>query len=208
MILIGQYDSPFVRRVGIALRLLQIPFEHRPWSVWGDAAQIAEYNPLRRVPTLLLDDGGVVVESFSILDAIDELVGPERALLPSSGPLRRDGLRIAGLSTGICDKAVSLLYASLELMVPSKTWTERCTQQILDTFAVLEAERAAKSTSYWLGASISHADIACACAFRFTGDAHPGVLDSSRFPSLAAHWQHCEARPEFREIYLPITNNV
>ena len=37
MILIGQYDSPFVRRVGIALRRYQLPFEHRPWSVWGDA---------------------------------------------------------------------------------------------------------------------------------------------------------------------------
>ncbi|HEX2669966.1 MAG TPA: glutathione S-transferase N-terminal domain-containing protein, partial [Polyangiaceae bacterium] len=57
MILIGQYDSPFVRRVGIALRHYGLSFEHRPWSVWGNAAQIAQHNPLRRVPTLLLDDG-------------------------------------------------------------------------------------------------------------------------------------------------------
>src|SRR5450432_175433 len=115
MILIGQYDSPFVRRVGIALRLCEVPFEHRPWSVWGNADQIAAYNPLRRVPTVLLDDGSVLIESFCILDAVDELVGPERALLPASGPLRRDGLRIASLSTGICDKAVSLLWSALEL---------------------------------------------------------------------------------------------
>ena len=37
MILIGQYDSPFVRRVAIALRLYDLPFEHRPWSTFGDA---------------------------------------------------------------------------------------------------------------------------------------------------------------------------
>jgi glutathione S-transferase len=55
MFLIGQYDSPFVRRVAIALRLYGLPFEHRPWSTFGDADKIAPYNPLRRVPTLVLD---------------------------------------------------------------------------------------------------------------------------------------------------------
>ena len=41
MILIGQYDSPFVRRVAIALRLYGMPFEHRPWSTFGDADLVA-----------------------------------------------------------------------------------------------------------------------------------------------------------------------
>src|SRR5260370_40707712 len=50
MILIGQYDSPFVRRVAIALRLYGLPFEHRPWSTFGDGDKIAPYNPLRRGP--------------------------------------------------------------------------------------------------------------------------------------------------------------
>ena len=54
MILIGQFDSPFVRRVGVALTLYGMAFEHRPWSVFGDAEAIAAYNPLRRVPTLVL----------------------------------------------------------------------------------------------------------------------------------------------------------
>ena len=208
MILVGQYDSPFVRRVAIALVHCGVPFEHRPWSVWGNAAQLAELNPLIRVPTLLLDDGSVLVESFSILDTIDELVGPERALLPASGPTRRDGLRLTSLATGICDKAVSLLYSSINLMTPSKTWTERCKQQILATFGVLETERAARSSRFWLGASLSHADIAFACAFRFTSEAHPGLFDLSQFAALSAHAEVCEALPEFRAIYLPITNNL
>jgi glutathione S-transferase len=57
MFLIGQYDSPFVRRVAIAMRLYGIKFEHKPWSTFGDAEKIAPYNPLRRVPTLVLDSG-------------------------------------------------------------------------------------------------------------------------------------------------------
>jgi glutathione S-transferase len=52
--------------VAIALRLYQIRFEHRPWSVFGDAERIAEYNPLVRVPTLVLDDGDVLIESAAI----------------------------------------------------------------------------------------------------------------------------------------------
>jgi glutathione S-transferase len=208
MILIGQYDSPFVRRVAIALRHCQVPFEHRPWSVWGNADQIAPYNPLRRVPTLVFEDGSVLVESFSILDAIDELVGPQRALLPRSGPLRRNGQRVAALCTGICDKAVSLLYSSLDLMVPSQVWTARCAQQISDTFGVLERERAAQSSRYWLGDSLSHADIALGCAFRFVSDAHAALFDVSQHQHLSALATQCEALAEFREIYLPITNNL
>ena len=60
MILIGQFDSPFVRRVAITMRLYGIVFEHRPWSTFGDAERIAAYNPLRRVPTLVLVVAGVV----------------------------------------------------------------------------------------------------------------------------------------------------
>ena len=89
MILIGMYDSPFVRRVAIALTLYGFEFEHRPWSVFRDAEMIAPYNPLFRVPTLVLDDGEVLIESAAILDALDQMVGPERAMAPASGAARR-----------------------------------------------------------------------------------------------------------------------
>ena len=67
MFLIGRYDSPFVRRVAVACGLRH-PFEHRPWSTFGDADKIAPYNPLRRVPTLVLDNGEALIESATILD--------------------------------------------------------------------------------------------------------------------------------------------
>ncbi|WP_371747445.1 glutathione S-transferase N-terminal domain-containing protein [Caballeronia sp. Sq4a] len=49
MILIGQYDSPYVRRVAIALTLYDMAFEHRPWSVFGDADKIAPFNRKRSI---------------------------------------------------------------------------------------------------------------------------------------------------------------
>ena len=149
MFLIGQYDSPFVRRTAIALKLYGIPFEHRPWSTFGDADKIAPYNPLLRVPVLVLDGGEALVDSAVILDHLDETVGPERAMLARSGPARRKQLRTIALATGLGDKAVSLIY-----------------ERVL----------------------------------RFTGEAHPHLIDAQRYPELVRHAAQCEALPVFQEI--------
>jgi glutathione S-transferase len=208
MILIGQYDSPFVRRVGIALHRYGLPFEHRSWSVWKDAEAIAQFNPLRRVPTLVLDDGTALLESASILEELDEMVGPERALLPRGGPMRREGLRISALATGTADKAVSLLYEPLLRDQPSATWMERCRLQIADGLGALEADRVRRETDWWLGDALTHADVAVGCLLRFTSEAHPGLFDDRRHPRLAAHAARCEELEDFRAVGQPIVNNL
>lgn len=205
MLLIGQFDSPFVRRVGIALELYAIPYEHRPWSVWRDAEAIAAYNPLRRVPTLVRDDGEVLLESSAILDALDERVGPERALLPRQGDVRRDGLRVIALATGLGDKAVSLFYEQRLHPEASDKWVARCHAQIGGVLEALEADRARRATPHWLGAALSHADIAVACVLRFLTESHPGAFELSAFPALAAHSAACESLSVFRKISQPFT---
>jgi glutathione S-transferase len=204
MILIGQYDSPFVRRVAVALRFYDLPFEHRPWSTFGDADKIAPFNPLRRVPTLVLDGGEALIESTAILDYLDELVGPEKAMIALRGPQRRHALKICALATGLGDKAVSLVYERVLRKDALKLWVERCEAQIGGVLEVMEAERAAIVTPYWFGERIGHADIAVACVLRFTGEAHPQLFDSARYPALAAHAARCEALPAFQEIVQPL----
>ncbi len=205
MILIGQYDSPFVRRVAIALRLYGLSFEHRPWSTFGDADKIAPYNPLRRVPTLVLGSGEALIESTAILDYLDDLVGPEDAMIAARGPGRYRGLKICALASGLADKAVSLLYERVLRKDQSKIWVERCHAQIGGVLDVLEKERAAVATPFWFGTRIGHADIAVACVLRFTTEAHPQLFDAARHPALAAHAARCEALPPFREIVQPLS---
>lgn len=200
MILIGQYDSPFVRRVGIALRLYDIPFEHRPWSTFGDAEKIRPLNPLLRVPTLVLDDGEVLIESHAILDHLDSLAPAERRMFPAQEPARQRALKIAALATGLGDKAVSLFYEKRMHREVSETWVERCRAQIRDTLAALEADRAARASTWWFGERIGHADIAVAVVLRFLTDAHPGLVALDACPILAAHAARMEALPAFREI--------
>jgi glutathione S-transferase len=204
MLLIGQYDSPFVRRVAIALRLYDLPFEHRPWSTFGEGDQIAPYNPLRRVPTLVLDGGEALIESTAILDYLDELVGPEKAMIAPRGPERRHALKICALATGLGDKAVSLVYERVLRKDALRLWVERCEAQIGGVIEVLEAERAAIATPFWFGDRIGHADIAVACVLRLTGEAHPQLFASARYPALAAHAARCEALPVFQEIVQPL----
>lgn len=198
MFLIGQYDSPFVRRVGIALKLYDVAFEQKPWSTFSDADKIAPFNPLRRVPTLVLDSGEVLIESAAILDYLDEEAGPERAMIADHGPDRRRALQVCALATGLADKAVILFYEGVLHKEKSDVWVARCKAQIADVLDVLERDRAARTTPWWFGEAIGHADIAVACALRFLRDVHPPLFGDH--PALLAHAERCEALPVFVEI--------
>jgi glutathione S-transferase len=157
------------------------------------------------VPTLVLSDGETLIESTIILDYLDELVGPEKAMIAAGGPERRHALKICALATGLADKAVSLLYERvLRKDQYSKIWVERCQAQIGGVLDVLEKERAGVASPFWSGVKISHADIAVACVLRFTGEAHPRLVDPAAHPALADHAERCEAMPVFQEIVQPL----
>ncbi len=110
MILIGQYDSPYVRRVAISLHVLGLPFERQGLSVFADADAMRTINPLGRVPSLVLDDGEVLIDSGAILDHLDEVMGRAKALMPASGSERRHAMQIVAIATGAIDKAMAIGY--------------------------------------------------------------------------------------------------
>jgi glutathione S-transferase len=199
--LIGQYDSPFVRRVAVAMRLHGLEYRHLPWSTFGDADRLAEYTPLMRVPVLLLQDGPPLIESEAILEHVDMLAG--RKLIPEVDLARRRARYIAALATGLADKAVALVYERVLHDAPSPVWMSRCERQIRATLDVLEAESAARSTLFWFGTTPGHADIAVACALRFVAEAHPGNGVAAGWPSLVEHAASCEALDAFRAVTQP-----
>jgi glutathione S-transferase len=205
MILIGQFDSPFVRRVGLALEIYGFAYEHRPWSVFGDAGRIALIHPLIRVPTLVWNDGVALGETFAILDALDERAGPERSLLPPLGDARRRGLRVCALAAGACDKLVSLVYEERIHQRATADWVARCVKQVSGALDALEADRTASSGAWWLGEAISHADIAVATMWRFLSETQSSRFGQGRWPALERLSETCEARPDFHKIRQPYT---
>lgn len=196
MILIGQYDSPFVRRVGIALTLYGLAFEHCPWSVFSDAQAIRALNPMMRVPTLVLDDSTVLTDSHMMLDYLD--AGKASPLFPFAEPARHRALRIATLGCGLAEKAVSLFYERRLHDKTSPVWEARCCEQVTSVLTALEGER--PDTPWWFGDSMGHADIAVACALRFATEAHPGLIDLADYPKLALHATKAEALPVFQAV--------
>lgn len=200
MILIGQFDSPFVRRVGIALTLYGKPFEHRPWSAMRDADKMRSVTPLMRVPTLVLDDGTALCDSSAILDYLDNTVPVDVRLTPATEPQRHRVLRVAALACGAGDKAVSLFYEKRLHERVSDAWVARCSEQVRETFALLERERAAAPGPWWFGERIGNADITLAAVFRFIAEAHPGLLAVDALPAIATHAARCEALPAFQVI--------
>ncbi len=203
MILIGQYDSSFVRRCAIAMRIYNLNFEHKPWSTFGDADKIRAYNPLTRVPTLVLENGDVLNDSYSIIDYIDSLAPHGKLLMPKMQPERHQVMAVMSLATGLADKVVALFYEKVLHDQPSEKYIARCRTQISETIAALESDRARRADDYWFGDRITHADIAAACAIQHLGASHPDIAEGAKTPALDAHCAKMEAMPVFKEIFQP-----
>ncbi|MDP9141549.1 MAG: glutathione S-transferase family protein [Pseudomonadota bacterium] len=201
MILIGMFDSPFVRRVAVSMKLLDLPFEHRNWSVGKDQAEIRLYNPLGRVPTLVLDDGESLAESFAILDYLDQTVGAAKALLPVSGRERRDALQLMALASGAAEKGVTQLYEGI--FRPAKKrhepWVERCAEQMHGSLQLLE-QHCAKAAGWLVGGQMTQADVTGVTAYTFLHEALG--FGATLYPALHGLAQRCETLPAFADTHV------
>lgn len=197
MILVGRYLSPFTRRCAVAMRLLGLEYTHNPLATSTDREAIRAVNPLARVPALILDDGEVLIDSAAILDYLDELAGPDRALMPPKGEPRRRAWRFVALATGACDKTVSAFYELTRRPDDKKhmPWVEDCTKQVVDGLAEIEA---AAGDGWLVGDRITQADISTVCALEFIRKVHPQAL-SQGFPRLDALSARAHELPAFAE---------
>jgi glutathione S-transferase len=204
MILVGQYDSPYVRRVAISLHLLGIPFQRDPRSVFADADAMRGINPLGRIPSLILDDGEVLIDSAAILDHLDEQVGAGRALLPARGPDRRRALKIVVMATGAIDKVGACVYERL-LRPPERIyqpWIDRCATQLASALDALEATT---PVGGWVlgGAGPTQADVTVGCMIGHLHLRMADVLPANTFtaehhPRMTRLSGDLEGLPAFR----------
>lgn len=202
MILIGMFDSPFVRRVAVSMDLLGVPYEHRNWSVGKDFDRIREYNPVGRVPTLVLDSGEALIESAAILDYLDEQAGPSRRLLPSGGEARRQSLRIMSFAIGAAEKGVAQIYEGAWRPEEKRhqPWVDRCNEQMHG--ALGEIEKICATAQPWLiGTKLSQADITVVCVATFLSDTVG--FGTHHYPALSKLVECCEAMPEFKAVRVP-----
>ncbi len=204
MKLFGSFVSPFVRRVAVSLNQLGIAYESVPLATSKEPDEVRKYNPLTRVPALMLDSGETLIESWAILDEIDQMVGSERALIPTSNPARRQVLQLVSVGTGAAEKTVWAYY-ELGKRPEEKVhqpWLEQNEGQVLAGYAHLEEKLKASGADALFrdGAGLNQAGITCAVAYRFTEFVRPNLDLKGTAPTLAAFSEICEATDDFKKV--------
>jgi glutathione S-transferase len=197
MKLIGMLDSPYVRRVAISLELLGLRFEHQSLSVFRTFDQFHNINPVVKAPTLVCDDGAVLMDSTLIIEYAQALARP-RSLLPSTLQELQQTLRVVGLALAACEKSVQIFYER-SLRPPEKLhepWVTRVTSQLLAAYGALEAELTQRPLAV-TSATITQAGVTAAVAWHFTQQMLPEVVPAANFPALVSFSAKAEALPEF-----------
>lgn len=200
MILVGRFGSPFVRRVAITLRLYGIEHEHRALSSAGeDRPKLQAINPLARVPALITDDGETLVDSATILDYLDRLVGPEQALTPADGDARTKVMALLGLVTGAVEKSISAYY-EMNKRPEEKwhhPWLDTLLEQSKDGF---EAVDKAAASPWLLGDKMTQADVSTVAFWEFALlRTRPEGAPAMNCPNITAIADRANALPAFLE---------
>ncbi len=197
MELVGMLDSPYVRRVAISLQLLDIPFVHRPLSVFSTFDAFSLINPVVKAPTLVCDDGQTLMDSTLIIDHVESVAS--RSLMPTDRHDRQRALRIIGLALAACEKTVQIVYEH-GLRPPEKMhapWLRRVEAQLAAAYLELEVEMT-RSALAVDSTAIDQAGITTAVAWHFTQQMLPAEVDPQRHPRLAAHSAAAEQLAAFK----------
>jgi len=198
MQLIGMLNSPYVRRVAVSLQLLGLPFEHRSVSVFSTFEQFRRINPVVKAPSLVCDDGTVLMDSTLILEYAENLAGPRKSLMPVGISERRQALRVIGLALAACEKSIQIIYER-NLRPAEKLhqpWISRVTGQLLAAYNALESEVLREPLAI-AGEPINQAGITAAVAWHFTQMTLPEVVPELDFPALQRFSAEAEQLPEF-----------
>jgi len=199
MILVGQYDSPFVRRVAVALHHYGLRFERRVLSVFKDFDAMLDVNPLGKVPSLVLDDGEVLFDSRAIIDYLDGSATADKRLAPVEEPHRRRVLKIEVVGIGLAEKVYErgLEYSRRAPGTSDPAWRARLERQIVSATNWLETQAPAP---WFHGPAFSRADLAVAVAMQYLARVVPELDRADTLPNLHAHRARCETLEAFAAV--------
>ncbi len=203
MILTGLYDSPFARRVALALHVHGVAFERQALSVFGDFDAVMRANPLGRAPALTLDDGRIISDSRAIIEWIEDPAADfgGSMLAPDNAAARFEMLEVEGLAIGLADKGVARSAENRRpAQLQDREWILRLEKQMSSGLDWLERWADRRSTS----GEPDRADLAAVCAATYLAQKWPGVFDADARPALEHYRAGWEARAPFTEAPFPV----
>jgi glutathione S-transferase len=190
MKLIGSKTSPYVRKVRVILAEKSVDLEFIEENVWSPDTKVTAFNPLTKVPTLILDDGEPLYDSHVIAEYLDTL--PGATFLPKDARARALVRRDEALGDGIADAGILCrLERQRDPARQDPAWIARQMGKV--EAGIRAVSRVAASRK---GAPMTLGDIACACALLWVGFRMP-ELAWRKDPALKAWIEPIENRPSF-----------
>ena len=194
--LISATPSPYARKVRIALIEKGLPFELLTEVPWHGSTATPRYNPLEKLPVLLLEDGSSVYESSYILQYL-ELKHPQVPLVPADPDGWLAARRLEVLCDGICDAVVLSLFEKMRPAGGSSEWLARQRRKINGGVAAMAA---LVGTREWaVGDTFGLGDIAVGTALGYLLVRFKDMEWRALYPNLAAYSERIEQRPSFRQ---------
>jgi len=163
--LIATTTSPYGRKVRIALAEKKFEYQLEDLSPWTPDNPVQAWNPLGKVPVLVLDDGTHLYNSRVIVEYLDT-VSPVSRLIPEPSRQRIAVKRCEALADGLCDAAVAIvLEGRRPVRQQSKEWVAR--QRVKLAAGTAELARELGDKPWCNGESYTLADIAAGCALGY-----------------------------------------
>jgi len=206
MRLIGMLDSPYVRRVAISLDVLGVPFTHEAVSVFSTFEKFQAINPVVKAPTLVCDDGEVLMDSSLILQFIEAAHTGASLWSKSPAELQHE-MRAVGLALAACEKSVLTVYERnlRPAAAQHEPWLARMQGQLLAAYAGLEREVQQRPALF--AEPRKQASITAAVVWQFTQSMLAAIVPAENHPGLVALSARMESTPMFLK-YPPVGPGV
>ena len=197
MKLIGANASPYVRKTRIVMAEKKIDYEYVIENPWEAASKVPEYNPLGKIPVLVMEDGGAMFDSRVIVEYIDT-VNPVNKLIPASGRARVEVRCWEALADGICDAAIAV---RLESNRPKNQQSPEAIKRNLGKVdqGLAAAARGLGDKPWCSGNAFSLADIATGVALGYLDFRFPQIEWKKTYPKLAKLAEKLGARASFSD---------
>jgi glutathione S-transferase len=194
--------SPYARKVRIVLAEKKIECEVVPDAPFEASSQAQQFNPLGKIPVLVLDDGTSLYDSRVIVEYLDN-VSPVSRLIPEPARQRIVVRRWEALADGICDATVAIVQERKRpAQQQSGEFIERQAHKVSAGLAEMAREL---SDRVWCnGEAYSLGDIAAGCALGYLDLRDPGRDWRRDYPNLARHAEKLGKRASFIDTAPPV----
>ena len=194
--LISATPSPYARKVRITLAEKGLPFELQTEVPWDSSTRTPQYNPLEKLPVLILPDGSSVYESSYILEWL-EIRHPAPPMFPADPDALLLAKKYDVLCNGICDAIVLSFFESRREGGGSVEWMDRQRRKIEG--GTRELARLLGDRPWAVGEGFGLGDIALGTAVAYLSVRYPQLDWKALYPNLAAHSARLEQRASFRD---------